>query len=630
MCGFVGVFSRRGAPTPRSRVEAALRRVAHRGPDGTGYFQDGRCALAHARLAIVDRANGAQPLTDPDRRLALVVNGEIYGHAAERERLERLGHRFRTRSDSEVALALYVERGDAMPASLRGELALALWDGARERLLCARDRFGIRPLYYTEHEGAVFVASGVRALFALGAPAAWDEDALHQILSMQYARPGETPYRGVRALRPGHRLVVDRDGIVEEPYDVALFPREHRPIDEIDAVARLRDLLSGAVSERLRAEVPVAVQLSGGIDSSAVAALVARERRPTCFTVSFTSDDGASDADELPFAARVVSHLGADHEVVEVGPRDVADHLGDALERAEGPTIDAHLVAKWKLAARARELGYLVLLTGEGADELLAGYAHLRADHAMMAPGGASTAEDRALLGMHLPTGAELPTAAVAARLGRVPTWMRAKASLGRRVRDLLAPSWTAARVADPFERAIAAVDVEGTLAGRGSVEQAQALWTAFSLGGYILPVVGDGAEMAHAVEGRLPFLDPIVWREVSSWPSALRTCGAKHTLREAMRGLLPEEIRLRPKHPFLGPPMFARRDRAPQIDALLWDTLDRAARSLPFLDASSLARLRRALDMRTGIELRALEPAISLVLSLALLDERVLRGGDS
>lgn len=622
MCGIVAVLARRGSPS-RERVEGALRAVAYRGPDGRSVFVDGPVALAHARLAITGGDSGAQPIVRDG--LALVANGELYGHAEERARLERAGRRFATRSDSELALALYDEVGLEAFARLRGEFALALWDGREERLVCARDRFGVRPLYYAEHEGALLVASNVRALFALGVARAWDEDALHQVLSMQYARPGETLFRGVRSLRPGYRLVADRERTTVEPYAEVSFAASPEPLGEREAVARFREVLRDAVHERLEAEVPVALQLSGGLDSSAVVALAAERRQDlTCLTVSFREDEGPSELDELEHARRVAHHVGARHEVVPVAPRDVLAALGDAVERAEAPAINAHLPAKWFLARRARELGFRVLLTGEGADELLAGYAHFRADLEAECAGELSR-RDHSLAGLHLPSGDALPTDPVRERLGFVPTWMRAKATLGHRVRRFLAPGWCAAHQSCAFERALDAVPVERVLHGRGRVEQAQTLWTIFSLGGYILPVVGDGAEMAHAVEGRPPFLDPGLWDEVARWPTALRIRpeAEKHALREAMRGILPEETRTRPKHPFLGPAVFATGGDVAR--AYLRDTLARG--DLPFLDRTAPERISRAIDAANDAERRALDPALFLLVTLALVGERVLRG---
>jgi asparagine synthase (glutamine-hydrolysing) len=622
MCGIVAVLARRGSPS-REKVEAALRAVAHRGPDGRAVFMAGPVALAHARLAITGGDSGAQPIVRD--HLVLVANGELYGHAEERARLERAGRRFATRSDSELAIALYEEVGLDAFARLRGEFALALWDGREERLVCARDRFGVRPLYYAEHEGSLLVASSVRALFALGVPRAWDEDALHQVLSMQYARPGETLFRGIRSLRPGSRLVADRAGVTVEPYAEVSFAASPEPLDEGEAIARFRELLRDAVRERLEAEVPVALQLSGGLDSSAVVALAAeRQRDLTCLTVSFR-EDGPSELDELEHARCVAEHVGARHEVVVVESGDVLGALGEAVERAEGPAINAHLPAKWLLAKRARELGFRVLLTGEGADELLAGYAHFRAD---LGGTPAPPIPMGSLAGLHLPSGDALPTDSVREALGFVPTWMRAKATLGQRVRRFLAPEWCAAHQSCAFERALEAVPTGRILRGRGRVEQAQTLWTIFSLGGYILPVVGDGAEMAHAVEGRPPFLDPRLWDEVARWPTALRirSEAEKHALREALRGILPEATRVRPKHPFLGPAIFATANRAAR--AYLRETLEAA--DLPFLDRTAPERISRAIDAASPEERRALDPAIFLLVTLALLGERVLSGSSA
>jgi asparagine synthase (glutamine-hydrolysing) len=356
--------------------------------------------------------------------------------------------------------------------------------------------------------------------------------------------------------------------------------------------------------------------------------------------VSFRGEGGSpSELDELEHARRVARHVNARHEVVTVEPGDVLEVLGHAVAAAEAPAINAHLPAKWLLARRARELGFRVLLTGEGADELLAGYAHLRADleesratgFGGSAPGHPAelARADGSLAGLHLPSGDALPTDSVRARLGFVPTWMRAKATLGYRVRRFLGADWCGRHRACAFERALEAVPIDRVLRGRGRVEQAQTLWRIFSLAGYILPVVGDGAEMAHAVEGRPPFLDHRLWDEVTRWPTALRIRpeAEKYALREAMRGLLPEETRTRPKHPFLGPPIFATASPGP-ARAYLEEVLARGARELPFLDSKSPERILAAVDAASVAERRALDPALFLIVTLALVRERVMREG--
>ena len=291
MCGLVAVVSA-NAPAPDEDLERALDAIAHRGPDGRGLWRsaDRRAQLGHVRLAVRDIDGGAQPLASEDGRVVAVVNGELYAARELRLELQGHGHRFATRSDSELVVHAWEQWGRAMLPRLRGEFAFALWDERDRVLFAARDRFGVKPLAWARWHGRVLLASQARALFALGVPAAWDHASLFQAVSFQYAPPDRTLFANVHELPAGHTLVA-RDGHVHiERYwdlDHAAAPRWTRT-DE-DTVTLFRERFDDAVRERLSADVPVACQLSGGLDSSAVLASATRARGAPvdAFTVSF-------------------------------------------------------------------------------------------------------------------------------------------------------------------------------------------------------------------------------------------------------------------------------------------------------------------------------------------------------
>jgi asparagine synthase (glutamine-hydrolysing) len=627
MCGIVAVAS--AAPVAPGRVAAAIAALGHRGPDGRGAWRsdDGAVALGHARLAVIDPAGGAQPIANEDGAIRAVVNGELYGHDEHARWLVARGHHLRSRCDAEVLVHLYEELGDDLVRSVRGELAFVLWDGRRRRLLAGRDRFGVKPLVWARWRGGVALASEAKALFALGVPARWDDEAFFHAAHTQYPWPDRTLFCGVGQLEPGTILIWDAGGGGGDGGDGA--PRTARywelPVGAApaaatldDAAARLRDALDDAVRVRLRADARVCVQLSGGIDSTSVAALAARAGGVGgAFTVAWSGGDVSGPYDERELAAATARELGLAHAVVELDGRAIAAAWPDAVAHGEGLAINGHLAGKWLLSRAMQAAGYKVALTGEGADELLAGYPHLRAD------AGAAAAADghAASRGLMLPAPGDtgLSTDGVRARLGFVPTWLAAKAVLGRRVRELLAPDLVRRFAgADPLAALVERLGGE-RLRGAPRLHVAAATWARSALAQYILRTLGDGMEMAHGIEGRVPFLDHRVAEIAFAIdPRVLAGEGLdKPVLRRAVAGLVPAAIAARPKHPFLAPPL------ARLAPALVQDTLRAHARRSPLVDGARLVEVLDALPAMAGAEQQAWDAALMLILSAAILEAR-------
>jgi len=305
MCGIVAIFSP-GRPVSEEALQRAVARLRHRGPDGEAVWTapHGRVALGHTRLSIIDLETGAQPIASEDEDLHIAVNGEFYDFERQRGALERAGHRFRTRSDSEIALHLYQDLGTGCAAELRGEFAFVLWDEGAQHLVACRDRYGVKPLFYAEHDGALYVASEMKALFAAGVPARWDAEAVYFGIALRGA--GRTAFEGVRSVPPGHFLIADANGLCLQQYWDLDYPaaadRAAAPRAE-DAVREFRAVLDEAVRLRLRADVPVACYLSGGLDSCAILGLAARHRGDPirAFTLRFDHPE----YDEGPVAAEM-------------------------------------------------------------------------------------------------------------------------------------------------------------------------------------------------------------------------------------------------------------------------------------------------------------------------------------
>lgn len=645
MCGLVGAVALRGAEYPPDRLErlaaAGIAALAHRGPDDRGVWSGRGAALGHARLAIIDLEGGRQPLRCEDEQVVLVLNGELYDHRRLRSQLQAAGHRFRTRSDSEVALHLYKERGLDFVKELRGEFALLLWDARQQRLIAARDRFGIKPLCYARQAELLLLGSEAKALLAMGHPAAWDTESAAQVLSLQYLLPEQTLFAGIRQVPPGHFLLMEGGKTALHKYwdlDYPLLGRE-RADDETALGDALMSALDEAVQLRLQAEVKVAALLSGGLDSSIVAGLAARAvGKLTCFSVSFP---GGAEYDEQPVATRTAAAIGAELHVVSVPPRALWETLPAAVAAGEGLAINLHIAAKYLLAKAVRAAGFKVLLTGEGADELLGGYAHLRRDYLLFSgaadEGGlADRAGTLVTAGVHLPEGASLSLAAVAQRLGAVPSFLQAKGTLGLRLRELWSPEFTR-RFAqrDAAAELLSAMDVDGQLVGRHPVDQAAYLWTKLALAGYILRTLGDAMEMAHGVEGRVPFLDDKVFAAAHAAAVGVRLRGGieKKLLRAAATraGVVTAEVAARPKHPFMAPPTCgaaAGKQEELADNPMLQDLLRSGAlESVPFFSAARVRALLDRLPKLSPRERVATDPVLMLVLTTILLQKHYRLG---
>src|SRR5262245_54819307 len=400
MCGIVAMYSARG-PIPADALERATLRLAHRGPDGRRtWLSDGRrVGLGHARLSIIDLATGDQPIASEDGTLRIVVNGEFYDFERTQCDLEGRGHRMRTRSDSEIALHLYEDYGTACLRHLRGEFAFALWDGANDMLFAARDRFGIKPLYYAIHRGTLHLASEIKALLAAGVPARWDRAAFFQANHFLGVPHDRTLFEGIHPVPPGHYLLACGGQVRLIRYWDFDYPpaADGRQVaSDAEYAERFRHALDEAVRHRLRADVPVGCYLSGGLDSCSVLGLAARHASQPIRAFTLTFD--RADYDEGAIAREMAAHAGADFRPIPIRQADLADHFADAAWQAETLFINAHGVAKYLLSRAVRDAGYKVVLTGEGSDEILAGYAHFRRDWLLPGAQGQDAGAVRQLL----------------------------------------------------------------------------------------------------------------------------------------------------------------------------------------------------------------------------------------
>jgi len=593
MCGIVALHAPRGEVSS-SALQAGVGALRHRGPDGAGAWvsADRRIGLGHTRLSVIDLATGQQPLATDDGALRLAVNGEFYGHEIIREELRGRGHLFRTSTDAEIALHLYRERGADGLHRLRGEFAFALWDDRNKCLLAARDRFGVKPLFYAIHGGVLALASEVKALLAAGVPAAWDREQAYQLITLGVPLPDRSLFKDVRQVPPGHYLRATDRGIRlvrywDLDYPPACRRRPRTDDDERAFIGRFGAALDEAVRLRLRADVPVACYLSGGLDSSAVLGLAARHvgRPLPAFTVAFDREDHG----DARAAEAMARRVGAAWTPVRVGQRELAQNFEDAVWHGETAFRNAHGVAKFVLSDRVRRAGYKVVLTGEGADEVLAGYAMFRG---------------RPVRSM--------------------PWWTRQLAAHARRHRGLLDPGFAQEFAQhDPYAALLARLDGPGQLEGRSSLIQAMYLWTRSVLPNYVLTVGGDRMEMAHAVEGRLPFLDHHLVELLRDTPAALHgRAPGKYILREAARPVLTDAVYRGRKRAFQAPPaaLEATGPLYRRLEAIL---LGGALASLPFYDERRVRRLLAGVPCLDPARRAALDPLLMEIASLCVMHER-------
>ena len=371
MCGIGGVaYTEPGRVDPDAllRMGAAMK---HRGPDGFGAFVGERVGLAHVRLSIIDVERGAQPLGNEDERLLIVYNGEVYNYIEVRDELQAKGHAFRTRSDTEVLVHAYEQWGPGMLERLNGQFALAIYDRADHSLFLARDRFGVRPLFYALRPGALWFASECKGLFAAGeVEARPDPVGLDQVYTFWAAVPPRTVFRGVQQLEPGC-WARWRDGRLETRryYRMAYDPAAESAPDEM---ARLDELMQTGVSLRMRADVPVGGYLSGGLDSSITCALAAWMSPYALRTFSVTFADPA--LNEAEFQQCVARAVGGEHAIQAIGASEIASVFPEVVWHTETPLVRTAPAPLYLLSRLTRERGIKVVLTGEGSDELFWGY----------------------------------------------------------------------------------------------------------------------------------------------------------------------------------------------------------------------------------------------------------------
>jgi asparagine synthase (glutamine-hydrolysing) len=612
MCGIAGIVAVEGldqhAPSRALRMRDV---ITHRGPDEAGLHCDTHAALAHRRLSIVDLSSGQQPLSNEDGSVWVIFNGEIYNHADVRRELEAHGHTYRTRSDTETIVHAYEQWGEECVHRFRGMFAFAIWDAPKRRLLLVRDRLGIKPLYWTRTPDALLFGSEIKAILASGLiEARANQAVLPEVLSTRYTSGTETMFQGIHKLLPGHLLAFESGEIKTRQYwdvpsrnsqgsglraqgstDDSPQPSALSPVD------RFRELLEESVRLRLMSDVPLGMFLSGGIDSSAIAALMARMIGRPLQTFSVAFKDRAFN--ELEYAREVATAIGAvSHEIV-IDDRDFFGALPKLVWHEDEPIAHPSSVPLYFVSALARQ-HVTVVLTGEGSDELLAGYGkyprvawNWRAGtvYERMMPGAVRSSIARDVIPM-LPGKLARYARRSFLAMERTPESMFFDNFASIRLADqqrLLAPDLRAAAT-----RAAAYGPSLGYFnAPNGSSTLLDRLLYA-DIKTYLVELLmkQDQMSMAASIESRVPFLDHKLVEFASTLPDEWKLNGwtTKRVLREAMKGVLPESILNRPKMGF--PVPFANWTRG-GWNAVVRDVLlDRRSRERGLIDPQAVEGL--------------------------------------
>ena len=579
MCGIAGIARRaEGGIDVRTlaRMAAAIR---HRGPDGYGFYTGPHVGLAHTRLSIIDLPGGTQPLSNEDGQVWVTYNGEVYNYRELTAELTAKGHRFRTRSDTEVLVHAWEEWGPRMMERLNGQFAFAIDDRRTRTLFLARDRFGVRPLFYALRRGDLYFASEAKAIFATGeVTAAPDAAGLDEVFTFWAARAPRTPFHGVHSLEPG-TFATWRDGYLRieryySPRYPELGPESHTAVDD------LGQLMESSVALRMRADVPVGGYLSGGLDSTITCTLASRASPHALRTFSVSFQDPR--LDESVFQEEAARAIASDHAVQRIGSEEIADVFPEVIRHTETPLVRTAPAPLYLLSRLTRERGITVVLTGEGADELFLGYdlfkeTRVRA-FCLRQPDSTRRAALFGRLYPYLEQGgrggefwrrffldAGSPSDPLFSHLPRFQLTSRIKEFYSADMRAALAGH-------DPLEELRDRLPAE--FSQWSPLHRAAYLEVVTLLAPYLLSSQGDRMAMANGVEGRFPFLDHRLFEFAAALPPAskLRGMREKHILRRWAGKVIPPTFEKRPKQPYRAPdaPAFFGSKPPEYVEALL------------------------------------------------------------
>ena len=538
----------------------------HRGPDEEGIYVDEHIGLGHARLSIIDLAGGSQPIHNEDKSLWIVYNGEVFNYIELRQDLLKKGHKFCTNTDTEVILHLYEDEGPDCLHKLNGQFAFAIWDSKKKELFLARDRFGIRPLFYTKQNGNILFGSEIKAIFCDDSiPRVLDVFSINQVFTFWTTLPGKTAFTNIFELEPGHYLKATKNKVeINQYWDYPFYSSDEQLDWSADKICEsIQELLIDAIRIRLRADVPVGCYLSGGLDSSGVATHVVNNFNNKVRTFGIRFEE--SNFDEGEYQKQMVKFLGTEHSEILATNEKIGASLADMLWHCEKPILRTAPIPLYLLSDLVHKHSYKVVLTGEGADEVFGGYNIFREAKVRHFWAKQPDSRFRGLLICKLypyifndpklftmqkaffASGLEKHNHPFFSHLIRWQNTSKIKAFL---LKDQCANGGLDGRLEE------LSAFVPDDFSGWESLPKAQYIEMLLFLSNYLLSSQGDRVAMAHSVEIRLPYLDYRLVDLMGRVPAKMKIKGLqeKYLLKKAFQGVLPESIVNRPKHPYRAP----------------------------------------------------------------------------
>ena len=591
MCGVAGIIDYRGKTNTVTAVGTMLRSFSHRGPDESGVYHSPTATIGNVRLSIIDLQTGQQPLSDISGRYWIVFNGEIFNYIELREELEKKDVRLKTRSDTEVLVNLYAMHGKGCLNMLNGQFAFAIWDKQKEELFLARDRVGIRPLFYTIANGVFYFASEIKALFRNPeVKRELDPQSLSQIYTFWTALTPGTAFKDIFELSPGHFMTFGRNGLKTEKFWELNIGPKRADLSLPEALEQFNELFTSAVRIRLRADVEVAAYLSGGLDSTTTVAYI-RDIEPgilNTFSIGFEDKD----FDESKYQEEAVRYLNTNHQSITCSSKEIAEAFPRVVWHSETPLTRTAPTPMLILSKLVRDNNIKVVITGEGSDEILAGYDIFR--EAVIRQFWAKQ------------PGSSLRPMLLKRIYPDIPHLRNASPNIlkmffGYKLEDTGNPLYShllrwnnsnhiKKHFSDSIKASVNSYDPLEDLSGKlpqdfnnwSTLAKAQWLETTVFMSGYLLSSQGDRMAMANSVEGRYPFLDYRVIEFCSSLPDRLKLNGTneKYLLKKLMTGRIPDSIVKRPKQPYRAPisSVFLAKDRPDYVNEMLSESMIRKA----------------------------------------------------
>lgn len=602
MCGIAGILNFKSDAAPGTALlEQMVHRLHHRGPDGYGYFIDRPVGLAHARLSIIDLASGDQPIHNEDKSVWVVFNGEIFNYIELRQQLEKQGHIFYTHSDTEVLVHLYEEYGEQFVSRLNGQFAIALWDKNKQKLVLVRDRVGIAPLFFMRQADRLLFSSEIKAITAvLDEKPQINPGALDQLMTFWSPVSPETIFKDVYEVSPGEMVVVHKARLSQRRYWDWEFPENGEYLSGTDTMLadELHELLVDATQLRLRSDVPVGAYLSGGLDSSVLVSIIHHYGNVPLRTFSIGFDDEAFDESE--HQDNLIRHLGAEHSRVQNRSSDIADTFINTIWHTESPVLRTAPVPMATLSGLVHDKGYKVVLTGEGADEVLGGYdifkeAKIRQFWAKNADSNMrplllkrlypylDMSRGQAYLQQFFGAALDQPDLPYFSHIPRWVTTAKCKEFFAEDLKTELADNALEV-INNSFPKAIK---------NWHPFNRAQYIESKSLMAGYLLCSQGDRMLMSHSVEGRFPYLDHRIIEFANRLHprTKMRALNEKFLLKRAMGKYIPETITRRHKQPYRAPDIkaFFGEHTPEYVNEMLSDS---TLRSYGYFDENKVRRL--------------------------------------